>query len=71
MSTRKITVGESSRYGESRKFRIDQIDESAQRPLQNIEMTSLEIEPDYAADCDPYNNTGQFCLINTRREPID
>ena len=68
MSARKITNSGSPEHRETRKFRIDPTNESAQRPLQNIELTSLEIEQDQNADCDPYNSTGQFCVVNARRD---
>jgi hypothetical protein len=67
MSTRKNSVGGSLENRETRKFRIDQIDESIPRPLQNIEITSLKIEQDDDAGCDPYNSTGQFCVIDNER----
>ena len=66
MSNRKNTVGGSPGHRESGKFRADQIDESAERPLQKIEITSLKIEPDQDAGCDPYNSTGQFCVIKDK-----
>ena len=68
MSARKMINGGSPEHRETRKFRIDPTNESAQRPLQNIEITSLEIEQDQNADCDPYNSTGQFCVVNARRD---
>ena len=39
------------------------------RPLaQEIESSSLQIADDYEQDCDPYNSTGQFCVIKTKQD---
>lgn len=65
-SSGQLKQSESKRYG-SKTLRPDQIDASAQRPLQQVEVTSLEIAPDIAAECDPYNRTGRHCVLDIDR----
>jgi hypothetical protein len=51
-------------------FRVEQIDEAAgalNKRSQQVKIKSLEIAPDYTAECDPYNSTGQYCVLDFDR----
>ena len=39
-----------------------------QRLVQEVEITSLEIEQDQDQGCDPYNRTGQFCIVEISKD---
>jgi hypothetical protein len=67
MFTWKNTSSGSLKRSGSKTIRVDQIDESAQRPLQQVKVTSLEIAPDVATECDPYNSTGRHCVLEIDR----
>ena len=47
--------------------KVDETTGSMSRRLQKVESKALEIAPDYAADCDPYISTGQYCVLNLDR----
>jgi hypothetical protein len=39
-----------------------------QRLVQEVEITSLEIEKDSDRGSDPYNRTGQFCVVKISKD---
>ena len=39
-----------------------------QRLVQEVEITSLEIENDPDRGSDPYNRTGQFCVVKIAKD---
>ena len=39
-----------------------------QRLVQEVEITSLEIEQDPDQGSDPYNRTGQFCIVEKSKD---
>lgn len=39
-----------------------------QRLVQKVEITSLEIEQDPDQGSDPYNRTGQFCIVEKSKD---
>ena len=39
-----------------------------QRLVQEVEITSLEIEKDPDRGSDPYNRTGQFCVVKISKD---
>lgn len=67
MSTPKTTDNGAAEKRAGRKFRIDDNDDAGQSPLGNIEVTQLKVEQDKDTGCDPYNSTGQFCVIDFER----
>jgi len=44
------------------KFNVDKGGEKKQPVVEKIDVTALEIDESYGADCDPYNSTGQFLV---------
>ncbi len=51
-------------------IRLHKVEEAAgsmSGRFQKVASNALEIAPDYAADCDPYNSTGQYCVLNIDR----
>lgn len=41
--------------------------DAEQEPTPQVEITSLEIEVDPEIGCDPYNSTGQFCVVELKK----
>lgn len=37
------------------------------RPMQKVEVTSLQVVQDYDPDCDPYNRTGRFLVAGMKK----
>ena len=62
MSTWKTTPGRAVARRARKKIEIDAVDETEDRPVQDVEAKSLRIDEDYDVECDPYNRTGQFCV---------
>jgi hypothetical protein len=53
-----------------KKIRFDRVGEatrSSSRRLSQIAVEALEIAPDYEVDCDPYNRSGQYCVLDIDR----
>lgn len=67
MSTWKIATDGPEKKRDYQPGAADQIEEAAPALAQKIEITSLELDQDHAEDCDPYNSTGQYCVIDFER----
>jgi hypothetical protein len=52
------------------KFKVDNSGETRQPVVEKIDVTALEIDESYDADCDPYNSTGQF-LVDAVKKKFD
>lgn len=53
------------------KFKVDHSGESKKPVVQNIDVTALEIDESFDADCDPYNSTGQFLVEAVKKKYED
>lgn len=51
-----------------RNSKRDPDDTSAKRSLQDVEITSLEVDDDYDGGNDPYNRTGQFFVLQLKEK---
>jgi hypothetical protein len=66
-----IKAVDSSADGPARtKFNVDRSGEKEQPVVEKIDVTALEIDDSYDADCDPYNSTGQF-LVDAVKKKFD
>ena len=53
------------------KFKVDHSGDAKQSPLvEKMDISVLEIDETYDADCDPYNSTGQF-LVDALKKKRD
>lgn len=53
------------------KFNVDKNGERKQTVVERIDVTALEIDESYDANCDPYNNTGQFLIDAVKKKYED
>ena len=67
MSTRKQVPHKTSKPAVA-ELRDDAISASPANDLENIEVTSLELDERYEVDTDPYNRTGSHCVAALRRK---
>jgi len=67
MSTEKVTPERAS----DRMAREDLVADGGRDrvcpEIEKLDITSLQIDESYDADCDPYNNTGQFLADAVKR----
>lgn len=68
MSIWKSLADPAQFRAEPHKKPVDPADSSAQRVLQQVEIKSLEIADDYDGGGDPYNRTGQFCVVKLNKD---
>jgi hypothetical protein len=60
MSTEKKTPQKATARIARKKFEIGQLSADEPSAIEQIEVTSLQIDEAYETDGDPYNCTGQF-----------
>ncbi len=53
------------------KFNVDKSGEKQQPVVERIDVTALEIDDSYDADCDPYNSTGQYLVDALKKKYED
>lgn len=70
MSIEKTSQQDASARLAKRNLEIDKAVDTRQRPIELVEVTSLEIDESYDGDCDPYNCTGQF-LVGALKQQHD
>lgn len=68
MSIRKHVRNDMPRFPAQKKFSVDKAVRRPTRVLPDVEATTLEIDDEYAVDCDPYNRTGQHCVEALRHK---
>ena len=51
-----------------RKLPVEAAAVEEQPPAQEVEITSLEIEQDPDQGSDPYNRTGQYCVVEIPKD---
>ncbi len=66
MSIQKDTVGKGPATPARQEPGIDQDDASQAGAPQGVEILSLDVADDFDTGGDPYNCTGQFCVIKIR-----
>lgn len=62
MSTEKTTHRNAPRQPAKVALTVGKPAEAKKPELQNIEVTSLQLDESYDVDCDPYNCTGQYLV---------
>lgn len=62
MSTKKTAPGKAPARLTINKLKVTEAAEVNQSAVQNVEVTSLQIDESYDVDCDPYNCTGQHLV---------
>ncbi len=67
MTIRKSFLNEAPEKLARRKLLQEPDIAVPERPVQQVEVTSLQIDHDYDLDCDPYNRTGQFIVVGTKK----
>lgn len=68
MSSEKTSPQNVSARPAKSKFKIGGVVEAQQAVIERIDITSLQIDESYEADCDPYNSTGQFLAGAVRKK---
>lgn len=67
MSSEKTTSQSPSSGQGNRKFNVDKSGQSDLPFVKEIEVSSLQIDDSLDADCDPYNQTGQFLIQGLKK----
>jgi len=68
MLSRKNAPGDVAARLTSSNHPIESAAVSQQWPVEDVEITSLEIEQDSDQGSDPYNRTGQFCVVEISKD---
>ena len=68
MLIRKYTTSEEAARLSPGELPIEPEAVVRQRLVQEVEITSLEIEKDSDRGSDPYNRTGQFCVVKISKD---
>jgi hypothetical protein len=68
MLIRKSASGDVPVRFTPRKFPVEAEAVAEQGPAQDVEITSLEIEQDPDQGGDPYNRTGQHCVVEIPKD---
>ena len=63
MSTQKDTVEDGQMRPAKQGLEAEQADTAVSGLRQGVELVSLEMADDPDSGGDPYNRTGQFCII--------
>ena len=68
MSIRKLIPHKTPKPAADSDLRADEIVELPSTGLEDVEVTSLELDDQFDVDCDPYNRTGQHYVEALRRK---
>ena len=68
MSTSKSVPHKTPFDKAQKEASSEQLDQLPSADLDNVELTSLELDVAYDVDCDPYNRTGEHFVDALRRK---
>ena len=71
MSTAKTTPGKAYASLAAKEFNPESVQKGRVPDVERLDISALQLDESFGADCDPYNSTGQHLVAAIKRKYED